>query len=203
MKMLFVITSYSIHYTKLYEKEENTVLQDVFVLPGANPAIDMMKKVRLQRKVNNVAAFDSYETKVRSQQMVLLNHVSRKNVNRKIYEQLAVGNLNAGDSVLAVPLYMSENQFLLTKTGKKNVTEQKYSSAKSTDRLVKQLLGDTDFKINFYENSIDLYGKSIVSPLATSGSLYYDYFLTDSLNLGGRKIYNIRFRTKNPRNNFV
>lgn len=181
-------------------KEENTVLQDVFVLPGANPAIDMMKKVRLQRKVNNVAAFDSYETVGRSQQMVLLNHVSRKNVNRKIYEQLAVGNLNAGDSVLAVPLYISENQFLLTKNGKKNVTEQKYSSAKSTDRLVKQLLGDTDFKINFYENSIDLYGKSIVSPLATSGALYYDYFLTDSLNLGGRKIYNIRFRTKNPKN---
>ena len=41
--------------TQVVMEEENTVIQEVIILPRVNPALEMMKKVRLMRKVNDIA----------------------------------------------------------------------------------------------------------------------------------------------------
>lgn len=181
-------------------REESTLLQEVFVVPGVNPAIAFMKRVKFMRNENDVTKRDWYQAMGRSSQVVMLNRLSRRNVNRKIYDQLMLGNVSDNDSSLAVPLYMSECDVFQRKGDRKYDNENIFSSEKENERAVKQLLDNSSFKINFYDNSVVLYGKSFVSPLSGAGSVYYDYYLTDSVYHSGRKLYNVRFRTKNPKN---
>ena len=58
-------------------EEDNTLLQDVLILPGTNPAIDLMKRVRLLRSVNDLSRHDNYSTQSTEQNLVLLNKVGQ------------------------------------------------------------------------------------------------------------------------------
>ncbi|MDD3080544.1 MAG: DUF5686 family protein [Paludibacter sp.] len=186
--------------TQVELHEENTLLQEVFVAPGVNPALEIMKRARILRKVNDVTQSDAYLSEGKIRQIVLLNKLNRHNAGRKIYEQLQTGNLNPSDSSLVVPLYMSESNVLVQKNTRKLQNENIFTSGEKSRNIIRQLLGDTDFKIDFYDNTISIYGKNIVSPLAGGSGLYYDFYLTDSVYNAGRKLYNIRFRTKNAKN---
>ncbi|MBP1676454.1 MAG: hypothetical protein H6Q20_1013 [Bacteroidetes bacterium] len=181
-------------------REENTLLQEVFVVPGVNPAIELMRRIRLMRSENDVTRNDWYQTTARSSQLALLNKVNKHSVNRKIYEQLLRGNTSNNDSALAIPVFMSESDVLIRKNERKYMNENIFSSEKQNEEIVRQMLDDSDFRINFYNNAVSLYGKSFISPLSAAGSLYYNFYLTDSLWHDERKQYTIRFHTKNPKN---
>ena len=73
--------------------------------------------------------------------------------------------------------------------------EEKATVLSATDYSV--LLTD-DGNLNFYQNSVSLFGRSFLSPLAAAGNTYYNYFLVDSIGTDGGKTYVVHFRTKNP-----
>ena len=66
-------------------------------------------------------------------------------------------------------------------------------SGLNEDNAVSQFTGSMHLKTNFYENFIDAFNVQIPSPLASSGNLYYNYYLVDSLMIDGRKTWKIRF----------
>jgi hypothetical protein len=109
-------------------REESTLLQEVFVVPGVNPAIAFMKRVKFMRNENDVTKRDWYQAIGRSSQVVMLNKLNRRNVNRKIYDQLISGNVSDNDSSLAVPLYMSESDMFQRKGDRKYDNENIFSS---------------------------------------------------------------------------
>ena len=59
--------------------------------------------------------------------------------------------------------------------------------------VLAQFTGNMYVKTNFYDNYINIFQVEIPSPLASSGTTYYNYYLVDSLNIEGRKTYKIRF----------
>lgn len=181
-------------------EEDNTLLQDVLILPGTNPAIELMKKVRLLRSVNDLSRQDNYSAHSTEQNLVLLNKVGQRSVGKRIYDQLRTGNLSHSDSLLVLPLYMAESHYQILKSEKKQLSKNIYSSPEVGERLVAQLVGEMDVNINFYESVITVFGKSMISPLSNVGNAYYDYYLADSLRSTNGKQYEIHFRTKNTKN---
>jgi len=181
-------------------EEQNTLLQEIFVIPGSNPALEWMKKVRLLRKENDQSKQAGFKALSTEQNMVILSKITQRNTNNRIYDQLKKGNLSKTDSSLVIPLYMAESKYLLTNTGKKQLSKNVFSSPESGEKLLEKLLGDLDNELNFYDNSITVFGKSIVSPLSNIGNAYYDYYLTDSLHTQTGKQYEIHFRSKNVKN---
>lgn len=181
-------------------EEDNTLLQDVLILPGTNPAIDLMKRVRLLRSVNDLSRQNNYSTQSTEQNLVLLNKVGQRSVGKRIYDQLRTGNLSHSDSLLVLPLYMAESQYQIVKSEKKQLSKNIYSSPEVGERLVAQLVGEMDVNLNFYESVITVFGKSMISPLSNVGNAYYDYYLADSLRTTSGKQYEIHFRTKNNKN---
>ena len=50
--------------------------------------------------------------------------------------------------------------------------------------------------VNLYDNYINIFEVNFASPLSEHGLMYYKYFLVDSVQKEGRKIYKIRFHPK-------
>jgi len=69
-------------------EEDNTLLQDVLVIPGSNPALELMKRARLLKSVNDVSRQDNFSAKSTEQNLVLLNKVGQRTVSKRIYDQL-------------------------------------------------------------------------------------------------------------------
>lgn len=176
-------------------EEKRNILEEVFVIPGVNPANDLMKKVRIKRSQNDVKSLaGSIE-----QSAVFLSNDSRSQ-NNKLYEQLKSGNLSESDSALLVPLYMEESEYNYKGEVKKQKSKNTYTTPETAENLIVQLLNGMDNRINFYDNSVSLLGKSMVSPLANIGNVYYKYYLTDSIQTPTGKQYDIHFYSKNTKN---
>ena len=181
-------------------EEENTLLQEVFVIPGANPAMDLMKKVRLLAKENDITRHTDFSAQSTEQNLVLLSKVNQRLMSKRIFDQLRKGSLSKTDSSLVIPLYMVENKYQLSGTEKKQLSRNIFSSPESGEKILEKLVGDLSSELNFYNNTVTVFGKSMVSPLANIGNIYYNYYLTDSTHTPSGKRYEIHFRSKNVKN---
>jgi len=181
-------------------EEENTLLQEIFIIPGSNPALDWIKKIRLSRSQNDLTRQPGFYAQSIEQNLVLLSKVNRKSMDKKLFEQLKKATLQHTDTALVLPLYMSENTFSISSKEKKLIKKDVFSTPAMGDKIISQLVGEIETEINFYNNSITIFGKSFVSPLSNISNSYYRYYLTDSINAVSGKQYNIRFVSRNPKN---
>jgi len=180
--------------------EENTQLGEVFVLPGTNPGMEFMRKVRLLAKTNDLTRRNGYTAQSTEQNLVLLNKINKRTINKRIFEQLKKGNISPTDSALVIPIYMAESKFKVTSISKEELSKNIFSSSENGQKVIEKLIGDIDTKLNFYHNTVSVFGKIIISPLSTIGYAYYDYYLADSIYSASGKQYEIHFRTKNVKN---
>jgi hypothetical protein len=88
----------------------------------------------------------------------------------------------------------------LTPNQKKETSKNIFSSPESGVKILEKLVGDLETELNFYDNSVMVFGKGMISPLANVGYAYYDFYLADSIYSASGKQYEIHFRTKNIKN---
>jgi len=180
--------------------ETNTLLQDVVVIPGANPALPLMKKVRSMKSVNDFTQYNNLTIERKEQNLALLSKVNQRNVNRRIFNALTEGALSKNDSALTVPLFMSEISYQQNGKNKIVLNTNNFSSPEKSQLFAEQLVGEIQTSINFYQNTIVFMDKNLISPLSSAASLYYNYFLSDSTQKGKNKIYKVNFYSNNPKN---
>jgi hypothetical protein len=179
---------------------ESIMLHEVMVMQNNNSALELMKKVRQQKKKNDYSKITKLTTLSSEQILILLSKINQRKVNKKIYEQLQQGALKSADSSLTIPLYMAQNRYQQVGMDKKLMDKNTFCSPRISENSISKLLAELNSPIDFYENTITLFGKSFISPLSNMGSLYYNFYLTDSLNTTTGKQYEIRFITKNGKN---
>jgi len=180
--------------------EENTLLEEVFVIPGANPALDLMKKIRLMKAANDQSNQPNFYSDRTEQNLVLLGKLNQKTINKRIFNQLTSASVSENDTSLTIPLYMSENKVLYEKKQITELNKNTFNTDKSTEKIVVNLLGSLQTDLNFYKNTILILGKSIISPLSDMGNVYYKFYLADSVLHENRKAYKINFWSKNLKN---
>jgi len=181
-------------------EEDNTLLQEVFVIPGANPALELMRRVQLMKKVNDVTRQPKFKAKSTEQNLVLLSKINQRQWSKKFFDQLKKGNISKIDSSLVIPIYMDECSYQLAFYEKKQLSKEIFSSPEVGKKIVEGLVGELSAELNFYDNVVTVFGKSMVSPLSNVANAYYDYYLADSVQTPSGKQYEIHFRTKNAKN---
>ncbi|MFZ4582939.1 MAG: DUF5686 family protein, partial [Paludibacter sp.] len=181
-------------------QQVNTELQEVFVLPGTNPALELIKRVRLAKTRNNVRSDASFKTEIDEQRLVLLAKVNQRTVNKRIFEQLAAGAISKQDSLLTLPLFMSSKKFSIADKSKTLLSTNNFSSTLQNERILEQLSGDFSADLNFYQANVMLFDKAFISPLSDAGNAFYNYYLIDSTRTAQGKEYKLDFRTKNTKN---
>ena len=170
-------------------QEGNTLLQEVFVIPGSNPAIEIMKKVRLLIRVNDISRKTGFKAISTEQNLVMLSKVTQRSMNKRIFDQLKKGNISGSDSSMVVPLYMAEKKYQITSKEKKELSNKIFSSPKEGEKILEKLVGQLDTELNFYDRVVIVFGKSLISPLSNVGNAFYDYYLADSTRTKHGKQY--------------
>lgn len=166
----------------LREKVGN--LSEVFVFPQDNPALPLMNKVRARRTSNRAMI----QSETVGKTALFVSDIQSKHLKRALWRSLQAGMIEKEDSTYLVPLYWREQ--------KADSIHEQATLLTLTDYQI--LLGQIPVAFDFYANSMPFLNTSILSPLASSGNTYYNYFLIDSLQVGAEKHYLLHFRTKNP-----
>ena len=181
-------------------REDMNFLQELFVMPGKNPALDLMDRVRKAKQKNDAynAPFTFF---VDNQQVVLLSGEKSKHRSVQYFDAHLQDLDSAQDAKLSFPLYLSEEQ--LIKKGNaspKTIYKESKASPEKLDLMFEQLTEGLTSDLNFYHNTVILFGKHFISPLANTANTYYRFFLMDSLNVDTGKQYYLRYRSKNSKN---
>ncbi len=165
-------------------REKVGSLPEVFIVPGDNPALALMDKVRARRAANKRAVATSQAGKT----ALYVSDIQSKHLKRALWKSLQSGMIQQEDSTYLIPLYWRQQVA--------DSVREEATLLTLTDYQL--LLGQIPTAFDFYDNSLPFLSTSLLSPLAASGNTYYNYYLADSLQVGDEKHYLLHFKTKNP-----
>ncbi len=182
-------------------EEENTQLADVFIVPGANPALPLMDRVRSKRAENDMLSRSGVSYTQAESKELYISDIRQKHLQRMLWKSLQSGMLTAEDSTMIVPLYISRSASKMASGKKSYIAAPEEKSVVLTETDFSALLEGLPEHFDFYKNNITVFGKSFISPLASSGNSHYNYYLADSLiadSAAMQKTYVVHFHSKNP-----
>lgn len=168
-------------------EEKTTHLADLFVMPGANPALPLMERVRANRNANKSSMDISAK---QADTRLFVSQIGAKQIKRTMWKKIQQDLLIAQDSSYLLPLYIRRTEKGQTTSHALMLTETDYEL----------WLSAVDRPVDFYANTVPLYDLNFLSPLASNSNSAYLFYLADSTYIGSdsAKVYEVHFRTKNP-----
>lgn len=187
----------------------STLLREVVVYRGENPAYPILRKVITNKTQLNRDHLDAYEFESYSKTELDVDNMSEKFRNRKAMKKVMeyMDNLQkiAGeDGKPILPVFVSEmvtHQYFksLPKVSKTEILKTHLTGVGLKDESVlTQLLGGSFLPFNFSDNWIRILGKDFMSPIADGCRSTYEYYLSDSVQVGLYNCYQIDYEPKRP-----
>lgn len=182
----------------------NNSLNAIVVKPDNRRMKRLMAKIDEHRKDNDPERKEVYQCDIYNKMEIDLTNADEQIKNKLIRRNFGFVFDYMDTSVVSgrpyLPIMISET---VSRRYHKNnpsldkeVIEASQISGINDENMLSQFTGSMHLKTNFYNNFINAFNVEIPSPISPSGWLYYNYFLIDSLNINGRKTYNIRFHPK-------
>lgn len=164
-----------------------------------DPAVELMKKVVRNKKANNREKLLAYEYDVYNKIEFDMNNINEGFKNQRVMKpfDFVFDNIDStSEEKPFLPIFLTESvsRYYYRKNPKSSmefIEATKVAGVKNES--VSQFLGDMYQNTNVYENYVDAFGKSFVSPLSDFGPVSYKYYLLDSAILDGKKCFQIAF----------
>ena len=176
-------------------------LKAIEVRPGENPAWRILRKIIANKEKNNRQNLDEYEYELYNKVEFDLNNINK--ATKKLMKPFAfvfdeIDSTNTKEKPY-LPVFMTEalSDFYYRKnptTKNEVVKASKVAGVKNA--TVSQFMGDMYQNVNIYDNTILVFGKSFISPIANNGLLFYKYYLIDSMTIDGHKCYQLQFKPR-------
>lgn len=175
--------------------EQAAVLEDVVVTANRrdkNPAVTFMKQVVAHKGQNDVFQNDYVQYESYSKIEIDLNNLDQEFQDRKVMQRFGfMFDQEAQDDSTSkpyVPILLAENLTehyyrKFPRQKKEHVLASQISGVKNES--VNAELANTQLSVNFYEDFVDVFEKGFVSPLSTTGQLFYKYYIVDSAFIQG------------------
>lgn len=178
-------------------------LGEVVIKAGENPAIILLKKVIDNRDINDKRQLDSYKYESYNKMEFDLTDIPPDFKDKRLIKPFAFIFDNIDSSVTNskpfLPFFITEAlSDVYFRNNPKNTREIIKASKISglENESVTQFLGDMYQNIDVYDNYIDIFGKSFVSPISNVGQIYYRYYLTDSAFIDNQWCYKLKFKPR-------
>jgi hypothetical protein len=201
--------NYQLSFT--LEEEENS-LNGILLVTGKqpkknNPAIDILRKIWEQKRKNGLHKFDQYQYKKYEKVEFDLNTIDSTFKKKKFFRGMEFAFKNIDTSKITgktfLPIFLNESiaqvygDNILKK--KKEVVKGNKNSGFTNNQAIINFIGDLYNDYDIYDDYIELYYKSFVSPLSKTGINNYNYYLSDSTFIDNKWCYNIVYypRRKN------
>ncbi|GAB3274586.1 DUF5686 and carboxypeptidase-like regulatory domain-containing protein [Larkinella harenae] len=184
-----------------------TTLNEVIVRAGENPAYRILREVNAHRSQNDFQQLAGYEYEAYSQLSISISQLAERFRQRKPVQAVlrALEKKQAGKPLTTLPVFFSETVSQVyarrqPERQKEHIQKTNISSAGLTDDSFITLFTGAGFNtFNFYRNTVSLFKKEFLSPLAISNQTAYRYFLADTVQLGPHTCYVLDFDPKNER----
>ena len=181
----------------------STDFEEVVVrAPDEFPSTILHKKVIAHKDINNREKLNSYEYELYNKIQLDLNNIGDKFTDIGIVKKLDLvmnylDSADNGKSYLPAMLSETVSDFYFTNNPKRKKEIVKANHITGIENLqVSQLLGDMYLDMNVYDNNINLFSRSFVSPISTVARNYYKFYLEDSTFIGNQWCYKLRFTPK-------
>ena len=178
-------------------------LVEVEIKAGENPANILLRKVIDNKDLNDRNKLDFFSYELYNKLEFDLTDIPPDFKEKKLIKPFSFIFENVDSSVTNskpfLPFFITETisdvYFRKTpKTTKEYIRASKISGLENES--VTQFLGDMYQNIDIYDNYLDIFGKSFVSPISNIGLVYYKYYLTDSAFLGNQWCYKLKFKPR-------
>ncbi len=180
-----------------------TEIEEVTVRPPDEfPSTTLHKKVIAHKHINNREKLESYEYELYNKIQLDLNNIGEKFDNKGIVKKLDLvmnylDSADNGKNYLPVLLSETVSDFYFQNNPKKKREIIHGTHITGVDNLqLYQLLGDMYLDINIYDNSINLFNKAFISPVANNARSFYRFYLEDSTFIENQWCYKLRFVPK-------
>ena len=142
-------------------REQVATLQEVTITPGVNPAFAILDSLRKNHEVRGERLEDaSLQVRGEERTKLSLSHFTAKQLQRRLWKQFE-------------PMMVDSMVTLYERTEEK---ERAYILT-ATDY---QALIPDNSHLDFYQNNVSIANKAFLSPLASAGKMYYQYYLVES-----------------------
>ncbi len=169
-------------------RERAALLTEVVVAPNENPALELLRQVRQHRPDNDRTMHPELTMDTRREQTLYVSQINKRHLRRALWRSLQAGMIAQDDSTYILPLYRETQSFRIAGNEMTPANDQMTQALILSETDYSSLLGN-EGNLNFYANSVSIMGHAFLSPLATSGNLYYRYYLVGEDT--------IHFRTRN------
>ena len=177
-------------------------LNEVVILPGENPAFEILRKVIAAKPKNNPEEYDAYQYEVYHKVQFDLNHFTEKtkrNLLLKPFDFIWENADTTDNGVTYLPLLFTESisdyYHLKTPDATKELVKGRRAVGLKGPKIVR-FVEDMYVHPNVYENFVVILDKSFPSPINDRYKSNYRFYLEDSLFIDGMRCYKIRFVPK-------
>ncbi len=185
-------------------QEDVTALADVVVKAGENPAFEIVRRVLRNRDKNDKRKLSGYEYDTYTKIEIDVDNISDKLREKKIMRKIAsvldsVERMAGEDGKPILPMLITESISKVYYRDNPSLKKELISKTRITGvgvtdgTTVTQMIGSSFQEYNFYQNWLNIVTKEFVSPIADVWRLYYDYDLSDSLEVNGHYCYRLDF----------
>nr|WP_262921338.1 DUF5686 and carboxypeptidase-like regulatory domain-containing protein [Maribellus maritimus] len=186
-------------------EEEVVELGEIKILPGENPANVLLRKIVDNKDRNNPDNFPSWNSQIYSKIEFDIKNVKSSLKDKKLLEQFAfvfdyIDSMEIqGKTFLPVFFNETVSNFYHDAENKKDREEIIANKASGmTIDMFSQFTGKMYEDVNIYENYITFSDIGLISPVNNLGLQFYKYYLLDSAQVNGSKIYEVSFKPKLP-----
>ncbi|MEO0047029.1 MAG: hypothetical protein RL705_2220 [Bacteroidota bacterium] len=191
---------------------EGNALKEVKIFAGKtskknNPALDILRKIWERRRKNGLKMFKQYQFEKYEKVEFDMNTIDSAFMKSKIFKGMEFVFKNIDTSSVTgktyLPIFINEslsdfygdNEAKKTKEILKANKNSGLGNGDGVNMFIKDLYNDFDI----YDNYLNFFDKSFVSPLSRTGIDVYNYVLTDTAFIDNKWCYNIVFypRRKN------
>lgn len=192
-------------YSLIVRLEEDTqLLDEVVISPTENPAHEILRNIVKNKPKNDPEKFEKFNCQTYTKLNVSISNVSQENLKflfpSFLVKTLPVKNDSVGRPYL--PFYLTEkisNNFIDNERGisqTKEILNNKKGIIGMDMMDIKGYQNSLSAELNLYNNYVDLFGHTFISPLANNALGFYRFYLEDSIIENSRVFYRIRFVPK-------
>ncbi|WP_306354033.1 DUF5686 family protein [Flavobacterium sp. '19STA2R22 D10 B1'] len=202
----------SVNYNVKVVLEEGEKLQEVKIYGGKtskknNPAIDILRKIWARKRKNGLHQFKQYQMDKYEKVEFDMNSIDSAFMKKKIFKGMEFIFKQIDTSHVTgktyLPIFINESLFQVygdnTTGRKKEITIANKNSGFNTNQQIIAFIKDLYAEYDIYDNYLNFFDKSFVSPLSRTGIDVYNYVLADSTFIDKKWCYNIVYypRRKN------
>lgn len=164
-----------------------------------NPAIDILRKIWANKRNNGVHQYDQYEFDKYEKLEFDINSIDSTMIKSGIFKGMEFIFDNIDTSAVSgknyLPIFINESYSEIygdNKLGKeKEVLIANRNSGFENNRAMVDIIKDIYAEYNVYDNYLQFFDKTFVSPLSRTGIDVYNYVLADSSFIDNKWCYKI------------